>query len=40
MKNELRENWDQLFPEVKFNVTVDSSIERTYLLREPTGSMK
>lgn len=38
MKNELRQNWGELFPEVKFNVSVDSSINRTYLLREPTGS--
>lgn len=38
MKNELRQNWEELFPDVKFNVTVDSNINRTYLLREPTGT--
>lgn len=38
MKNELRQSWGDLFPDVKFNVSVNSNINRTYLLREPTGS--
>lgn len=40
MKNELKDNWGDLFPNVKFDVTVDSNINRAYLLREPTGSKK
>lgn len=37
MKNELRQNWGKLFPEVQFSVKVDSKINRTYFLRESTG---
>lgn len=40
MKKELRQNWNKLFPEVQFNVEVASNINRTYLLKEPTGSNK
>lgn len=36
MKNELRENWSELFPAVQFNVQVNSKINRSYFLREPT----
>lgn len=38
MKNELRENWLKLFPEIKFNVEVDSKINRTYLINESANS--
>jgi spore germination protein KC len=38
MKNELRENWLKLFPEIKFNVEVDSKINRTYLIKESVTS--
>jgi spore germination protein KC len=38
MKNELRENWPKLFPEIKFNVEVDSKINRTYLINESATS--
>jgi spore germination protein KC len=38
MKNELRENWPQLFPEIKFNVEIDSNINRTYLIKDPATS--
>lgn len=37
MKNELRENWPALFPEIKFNVEVESNISRTYLIKEPAS---
>jgi spore germination protein KC len=38
MKNELRENWPKLFPEIKFNVEVESNINRTYLIKESITS--
>lgn len=37
MKNELRENWKELFPEIKFHLEVDSNINRTYLTKQPQG---
>ncbi len=37
-KNELREKWGELFPEINFNVEVESNINRSYLLRESTGT--
>jgi spore germination protein KC len=37
MKNELRENWQELFPKIKFNVEVDSNINRTYLIKDPAN---
>lgn len=38
MKDELREKWRELFPEIKFNVEVDSKINRTYLITESVNT--
>lgn len=38
MKNELTENWNELFPDIKFKVEVDSNINRTYLIKEAATS--
>ena len=35
---EIEKNWAELFPQIKFNVVVTSKINRTYLIKEPTGS--
>ena len=35
---EIEKNWAVLFPQIEFNVVVDSMINRTYLIKEPTGS--
>lgn len=35
---EIEKNWAEIFPQIKFNVVVDSKINRTYLIKEPTGS--
>lgn len=37
---EIEKNWAELFPQIKFNVVVISKINRTYLIKEPTGSTK
>jgi spore germination protein KC len=37
---EIEKNWAELFPRIKFNVVVNSKINRTYLIRDPTGSTK
>lgn len=37
MKNELRENWQELFPKIKFNIEIDSKINRTYLIKDPAN---
>jgi spore germination protein KC len=33
----IEKQWMQILPEIKFNVQVDSVIERSYELREPSG---
>jgi spore germination protein KC len=38
MKNELSDNWKELFPKIKFNVEVASNISRTYLINESANS--
>ena len=37
---EIEKSWDELFPEIEFNVVVNAKINRTYLIKEPTGSTK
>lgn len=39
-KEELRASWNELFPEIQFNVEVESLVNRTYLIRETTGNKK
>lgn len=39
MKNEFRNQWQELFPQIKFNLEVNSNINRTYMLKETTNSM-
>jgi len=34
MKDELDEKWNELFPEIKFEVKVDSNVNRTYLIKD------
>lgn len=40
MKDYFRENWKDLFPNIKFSVNVESNIKGTYLIDEPSGSTK
>lgn len=37
MWKDIEKNWSELFPEISFNVSVNSKINRTYLIKEPTG---
>lgn len=38
MWKDIEKNWSEIFPQIKFNVVVSSKINRTYLIKEPTGS--
>jgi spore germination protein KC len=40
MWKDIEKNWSELFPEISFNVMVDSKINRSYLIKEPTGTIK
>lgn len=35
---DIEKNWPEIFPQINFNVVVHSKINRTYLIKEPTGS--
>lgn len=37
MRDYFKKNWKDLFPDIKFDVTVKSNIKGTYLLNEPNG---
>lgn len=37
MKNYFMENWKELFPDVKFDVSVKSSVKGTFLINEPSS---
>ncbi len=37
MRDYFEENWKDLFPDIKFDVRVESRIKGTYLISEPTG---
>ncbi len=38
MKDYFRENWKDLFPNIKFDINIESNIKGTYLIDEPSGS--
>ncbi|MHB1391684.1 MAG: Ger(x)C family spore germination protein [Clostridia bacterium] len=40
MRDYFEKNWKDLYPDVKFDFKVESNIKGTYLLNEPTGSIK
>jgi spore germination protein KC len=40
MRDYLNTNWEDLFPDVKFDIKVESNIKGTYLLNDPTQSPK
>lgn len=40
MRNYFKENWKDLFPDIKFDVRIESKIKGSYLINEPTGSSK
>lgn len=40
LKNYLQENWQDLFPEIEFDINVNSVIKGTYIINEPAGSIR
>ena len=36
---EIEKSWGELFPQIDFNVVIDANINRSYLIKEPTGSL-
>ncbi|MEA4848271.1 MAG: Ger(x)C family spore germination protein [Clostridiaceae bacterium] len=40
MGDYFRQNWQKIFPDIKFDVSVDSKIDGAYMINEPTGASK
>ena len=40
LRDYFQENWQELFPDIKFEVSVDSRIDGTYLINEPVTASK
>lgn len=40
LRDYFQENWQELFPDIKFDVIVDSKIEGTYMINEPVTASK